>query len=167
MGFMGLMSLPALASDSDAHGCTEKLPWKREGCQGEMCNCRTGHSLKGETPLYAARSMRSKVLGKLKAGTRLQQRELTTVTLAYGKGVIHKFDGGRVDVVIAAKKNDGQYELCGGRLDEDSDTLQVLQEPKTEDWTKVTVPGGQVGWIRTSALRTTESNDCDFDPPAN
>lgn len=158
---------PAFANEADAHGCTEKLPWKREGCLGEMCNCRTGHTLKIDAPLYAARSMKSKVLAKLKAGTRFKSRELSIVTLAYGAGVIHKFDGGRIEVKVAAKRNDGHYELCGARLDEDSDTLQIFQEPKIEDWTKVTLPTGQFGWIRTSSLRTTEGNDCEFDPPAN
>ena len=163
----GILDRYARASEADGHSCTEKLPWKHDGCQGEMCNCRTGNSLKTEAALYAARSMRSKIISKLKAGTRFKARDLTTVTLAYGTGVIHKFDGGRVDVQIAGKQNDGQYILCGGRLDEDSDTLQVLQESKVEDWARVTLTSGQIGWIRSANLRTSDGHDCEFDPPAN
>jgi hypothetical protein len=143
--------------------CTAPLPRVRLGCSGEMCECRTGKSLLADAVLYKNHSVKSKVVTKLKAGTRFKSRDLSVVTLAYGMGEAESSEGKPLKIQIASYFGEGHYEFCGSIGTMEEDDIRITQEPKTEDWAKVATLKGETGWILTKTLRTTEGDNCDFD----
>ena len=153
--------------------CKIKLPRIRNGCQGEICECRTGYSLHKSSNLYVMPSKNSKIISKLPSRTRFRGRKLQVLTKKYG-----------IDYLVESKRyihqisyiGEGVIELCEGEkiftkqfntYNKTSIEIRPIKGTVTEEWAQVTLADNSKGWVLKSNLTSSEGDGCDFDPPLN
>ena len=158
-----------LKSEASYQPCRVKLPIKKTGCLGELCDARVGCRVSENIDMRDSPSMAAAKSGALPAGTQVKSRELVSMVMSVGKAIqsqILDVDEQKVEKLrytdVLSYVSDGNFEFCRDKnvsMSPDEEFVVAL-EPEVEEWAQVKLKSGQSGWVLSKYLTTAEGGAC-------